>query len=260
MIPTHRLTLAVCLLASSCPALASQVLLVTKTQKLIAVSHEPDREWGLNDEICVYQDAREVACGRVVKVRDKAAIVRLDQKEASIAKGDSVRSRIMESNEKRENEFFLRSDVDPYEWFNLRNASIGMNWLSATFHLQQAIASNFSVGLEPVYILNQNAGNGKLEGMGILLTMNFYEDYMYNGFWAQAGGGWYFINGILGDAREEVRSVVFSLTAGWRWRFANNLNAGVAFGAQYLLKSPAEFDLGFSGFLPSAVVDFGFVF
>lgn len=253
--------IALLLLFAGSAAECAQVLLVTKNQKLVAISHEAGKEWAINDEICVYHDEREVACGRVVKVRTKAAIVRLDQREAEIVKGDTAKPRAEGSNEKLQNEFFVRSEFDPHEWFNLRNASLGVNWLSATFHLQQAIASNFAVGLQPVYLLQRPAGNGDLKGLGILLTMNFYERNIYNGFWAQAGGGWYFINGLLGGASEELRSIVLSLNAGWRWRFSSDVNIGLAAGAQYLLKTQfTSFDLGFGGFIPSVVLEIGYVF
>ena len=60
---------------------AATVLMVTKNQLSVAISHDPAGDWVVGDRVCVYANDLEVGCGNVVSISIKGAIVRIDRKK-----------------------------------------------------------------------------------------------------------------------------------------------------------------------------------
>lgn len=84
-----QLTLLVAVLLGGV-ALGAEVKRVGKDNKNIAISHDETRHWQAPDRVCILQQAKEIACGVVVKSAAKGAIVRLDRPSFDVLVGDKV--------------------------------------------------------------------------------------------------------------------------------------------------------------------------
>lgn len=241
-------------------ALGSRVLIVTSSQKMVGISNGEDHDWEINQNFCLFRSEKEIACGKVVKIKEKVAFGRVDRRTERIQKGDTAD--YMETGSKTsENRFFIRSEINPHEWFNVADITISSHWQGIGLNIQQSILPNFSMSIMPTMLLRQKVGNGELDGVALYLGINYYSNYLYSGFWGQVGVGFSLFNAYVGGSSERKTTPLAHLTAGWRWRFGSGFNFGVAGGVQYfLLTSMDNFDFGFSGFLPVAILDVGWIF
>ncbi|MCB0403533.1 MAG: hypothetical protein KDD51_02025 [Bdellovibrionales bacterium] len=248
------------LLIAGARAHASTVMLVTSSQKMIAISNGDDRSWAVNENFCIIQDEDEVACGKVVKTKDRAAFGRIDSRKSQIKKGSLVEFRETPTASE-EQRFFIRTEANPHEWFNLADLTISSHWQGLGLNIQQSILPNFSMSIMPTLIFRQRTALGQLDGFAIYLGLNYYGSYLYSGFWAQVGAGLSLYRGNVGASTERKTSPIAHTTLGWRWRFGSGFNFALAGGVQWFLFNQLDtLDLGFSGVLPVAIADIGWVF
>jgi hypothetical protein len=91
MTPVRFAKTSALLLLLSSATFASRVLKVDGPGKMAAISQNSEAPWRARDYACVVRDGREVACGVIVKVSSKGAILRFDYKSGNpIRSGDSV--------------------------------------------------------------------------------------------------------------------------------------------------------------------------
>lgn len=255
-----KLLLVFILLLAGAVANASTVVLVTSSQKMVAISNGDDRSWAVNEDFCIIQDEQEIACGKVVKTKDRAAFGRIDTRTSQIKKGATVEYRET-ATAKEEQRFFIRTEANPHEWFNLADLTISSHWQGIGLNIQQSILPNFSMSIMPTVIFRQQTSLGQIDGFAIYLGINYYGSYLYSGFWAQMGAGLSLYRGYVGANTERKTSPIAHTTLGWRWRFGSGFNFALAGGVQWFLFNRLDnFDLGFSGVLPIVIADVGWVF
>ncbi len=73
------------------PLFAAEVLKVDPRQSMAAISHDPSRNWKLKDYACVVRGDDELACGYVIKVGPKGAVIKFDYRaHHRVQRGDLV--------------------------------------------------------------------------------------------------------------------------------------------------------------------------
>lgn len=221
----------------------------------MAISHgfEP---WEVGDKVCVAEGEKEIACGSVIESGKRAAIVTLTKINDAIQIGTkvSLADAAVRSS-------FDRTQVDPLDWFDLRNISLGAMAKSSTFHFQQAFTPHMSLGFIPQYF-NGTLGNVEASGVGAFGSLNIYPLDLYDGPFVLLAAGVYILNGAdsLGNTDDTLAINGFGIV-GYRWAFVTNVNVGMGIGAQYFYDLVFNsFDTGFNGILPVFYFDWGFYF
>ncbi|MCB9255178.1 MAG: hypothetical protein H6617_10890 [Bdellovibrionaceae bacterium] len=79
------------LLVLSLPLFAAEVLKLGKKGKFAVISHGENVPWEVEDNICFYRGAVEIACGRVVRANSKAAVMKIVTQREAPKVGDEVR-------------------------------------------------------------------------------------------------------------------------------------------------------------------------
>ncbi len=89
---TFARAVCVSLILSSSLCFSAEVLMVGKDNKYLAVSKKDEGDWRAGEPACVMKDEKEIACGRITKVRGRGAVLELVQKVETPKKGDFVRA------------------------------------------------------------------------------------------------------------------------------------------------------------------------
>lgn len=218
----------------------------------VAHGYEP---WEVGEKVCVIENAKEVACGSVTESGKYAAIVTLTNVEDAIQVGSPV---ALANAQVRSS--FNRTQVDPLDWFDLRNVSLGAIAKSPTFHFQQAFAPHLSLGFIPQYF-NGTLGNVEAYGPGALGSLNIYPWDLYDGPFATLAAGVYLLNGARDGDEDNTIAINGMALAGYRWGFVTSVNVSISVGVQYFYDLQFnEFATDFGGTLPVFYFDWGFYF
>jgi hypothetical protein len=272
--------LSILLLAVCSGAHAAEVLRVGKDMTNIAVSHDTNRTWSVNDRVCILQHAREVGCGVVLKTTGKGAIVRLDAPSYDILAGDRVVSKFQSpaavaapvqkqravQQQAPQGAPLMNSVGDNAESeihnFNFSGGvGVGTSFFYPTISAQIAVAPTIAIGFTGTFFTYSNSSlvNTTLMAFGGMATVNYYSQEYFRGLWVQAGGGvtFFSVNGTYGS--ESASSLTGIATVGWRGYWDLGLNIGVGAGFQYT-STPVfnSITVNAAGFQPLLVLDVGF--
>jgi hypothetical protein len=258
-----KLTLIVVSLILSVACFGAEVLQVGSTQRVIAISHETFRKWTIGDNVCVIQVAKEVACGVVIRVSTKGAVLKLDNRNTDIVRGDMVRlvppttrkpaAVLLNSVEKDDN-------ARAYGFNVSAGISAGLNFFFPLIQLQRSIGPYFAIGLMPTYFKAAGA-DSSVSAFGGLLTANYYNHEYFRGLWAQLGGGILSLTVDNQGVTQKASTPIFLSTVGWRGYWDLGLNVGIAAGLQYI-QNPnfASVEIHSFGVQPLVLLDIGFNF
>ncbi len=261
-----RAYILVFLLAVPGPLFASEVLRVGKDALNFAITHDDSRQWKAKDRVCVLQRAREVACGVVVKVAVKGAIVRLDQPNYDILAGDRVVSKYQAVPGGQSAAAPLINSVPEAEDSDTHFANValggvaGTNFFYPVVNFQVAVAPTISLGLTGLFFNYSNELNTLL-AFGGMATVNYYSQEYFRGLWVQLGGGIAAISVSGASPPESATAFAGLATVGWRGYWDLGFNIGVGAGLQYL-GDPAFQNtvLTSAGIKPIVVLDVGLSF
>jgi hypothetical protein len=245
---------------------ASEVLRVGKDAFNFAITHDDSRQWKVKDRVCVLQRAREIACGSVVKVAVKGAIVRLDQPNYDILAGDRVVSKYQAEPSGKSAAAPLIDSVpesEESEWHVLNVALggvAGTNFFYPVVNFQVAVVPTVSLGLTGFFFNYSNELNTLL-AFGGMATVNYYSQEYFRGFWVQLGGGLAAISVSGASPPESATTFAGLATVGWRGYWDLGFNIGVGAGLQ-LIGDPALQNtvLTSAGLKPIVVLDIGLSF
>lgn len=248
---------------------AAEVLRVGSSQRVVAVSHDT-RRWAMGDRACFYQNNEEIVCGRVALSTASHAVVKLEEPNALIARGDKARlislqtetrrvessrkpAALIESNEKLE--------TPPTYLHNFSGGvTVGSGFYFPLLHFQRMVTEHIAIGLMPLYS-RVSADTGSISALGGYATINYYGNEFFHGLWFQGGAGVYLLSHESATKDEQATCPAFIATAGWRGYWDLGFNVGLAGGFQYL-RDPnfTSVKLSGSNLSPMLLVDIGFNF
>jgi hypothetical protein len=263
-----RLYLFVLLIICSPMGYAARVLRVLPGQTAFAISHDFNRTWSANDVVCVVRGTRELACGYVVKVGPRGALVKVNTRTGDIAPGDTVRissaAKLQRGPSSVANTSYGVSKTTPdYSDINLTaGVIVGSNYLVPVIHFDVAVANHFTLGLFGGYSTSTDPTTStSLNMIPIVASFAYYSDFAYSGFWAQLGLGIHLLSASSPGLNESAKSPTGIGTVGWRFHFRNGINLGLAVGGEYI-SLPTFQSLSFNFHNPQgvAMIDVGFNF
>lgn len=240
---------------------AAEVLKVASNNRLVAVSHDLTRRWQVNDKLCVVREGKEIACGVIIKVKEKFGILRLKEENNSIGRGDKVVANVPN----KAPSILVGSDTSstpvdldhsPFYLISL-GGTVGPNIAYPSLHLQRIVDPLFSIGLLPSY-LSIEASNKAFSSVSLLASFNFYPKEFFREFWIMGALGVAFMSTSLSNVEQQATVLQFLLTGGYRIQLGGGVLIGVGGGLQYL-KDPnfSGISIKGTGFKPIFTADIG---
>lgn len=123
--------------------------------------------------------------------------------------------------------------VSSPDWNFSGGVSAGFTFFFPMIHFQRLLSPYVALGIMPVYF-KSSASAASVGAYGGVLTINYYGNEYFRGFWLQVGGGLYQFSATDGTAEESSASAAFLTTVGWRGYWDLGLNVGVGAGLQYV--------------------------
>lgn len=244
-------------------ARAAEVLDVGADGKTAAITQSRDTaSFRMGEYLCVIDDEIDIACGPVIKVLAKGAIIRFDFVREAVSSGDKVvfgAPRVIASKEDAEaaqsEVLFRRRRIFAFDLS--AGALVGASYLFPFFHFQGMVTPRISVGIQPLF-MSSNATTPSLGAYGGFLTVNYYTSRYYRGFWFSAGVGGYFFSSPTSTRRAGVGAAIAHV--GYRVSLYRGLNVGLAVGGQYMERPRTTPTLGFAETQVTGMLDIGFAF
>ena len=255
------------ILTTSSLAQAAELLRIGKDNVNIAVSHDAARQWAPRDRACVLQHGREIACGTVVKVSPKGAIVRLDAANYDVLAGDRVtgkgkaQGRDMSSVETPAMNSVATHAADEALTLDLSvGAFMGLSFVAPSISLAYAFNPHWAVGISGFFFSKTSATNTNTStsSMGGLASIHYYSAGTFRGIWGQVGAGMTTFSTSTSGTLNESGAALFGLgTVGYRHHFSQGLNVGGGVGGQFYLDPgfATEGAIDSMGFAPIATLD-----
>ncbi len=139
------------------------------------------------------------------------------------------------------------------------NLSVGVSYIFPMFHFQHRLSDTFSLGIQSVLVDYLTPVGNKLRGYDGRLTVNYYQQSLYEGLWIQGAFGIALLSATNNVDTESLTLPTSSVLLGWRWKWESGLNFGFGAGAQYIFNAKTQnFNLDFSGVWPALTLDLGF--
>ena len=259
-----RLTLILVLLILSTRSYAAEVLFISESGKLVAVSHPNSRRWKITDYVCMLRNRRKLACGHVVKSLKPGAIIALSFQKETPNQGDrAIKTEIIweEPESKDRSPSSLNFDLHQVTDRMQRNylVSIGVVIASPIVNFEAAISPNLTLGLFGTTLSTSILGAAQT-GYGGMISFNYYFNEPFTGPTIQLAGGMYYATAILNETSSSFPAFSSRVVAGHRWRWEEtSLHVGVGVSYFYMrqntvVTSNQDF------ILPVVQFDFGTIF
>lgn len=201
---------------------------------------EPD------DPVCVYVDGVKVVCGDVFRVAGKGIVV-------FVLQGDY---RFLRDGQKVE---VRRQFATPKS----RSVVAGADYLFPYVHFQQLVKPNLAYGFIGEGVIFKK-DDFKMKGIIAMLSLSYYGGPLMTGAWLMAAGGIHIVNlqpaSAEGEAsRDGITSLLAQLNVGWRFRLGS-VTVGLGVGGKYFMAPNLHPITYYNGFLPSGILDIGYIF
>ncbi len=244
----------------------SEVQKYDKRRDRIAISDDPNHPWAKKDQTCVYRHNRALACGKVIAVGIKGAVVQLQPHAASLKAGDEVRYIPPDKNipqitdEQLETEHIL--EAKPFTYNAALGYSLSLDLRYPIGHFYWSVSPLIAIGIQPAYLKVGGSNDASsLKGFGALLTVNYFSQEYFRGLWAQLGSGFYRLSATNGTLEEKINAPMLTVTGGWREDWAHGLNLGASLGLRFLSPlSGTITEVKYSTIHVIALVEIGFSF
>jgi len=223
--------------------LADTVVQTDPKRKIVAVIFSEEKTFEIDQQVCLRVDDVNLACGDILKLGGRGAMVYVYYGMENIAPGRTVNVMVGQS--------MPRS----------RALLAGVNYRMPQISFQQLFYPRWAYGLFTEGIILRN-GAASLKGFGAMMTVNYYSSGVFKGFWAMLGTGLYIANfesGVAGAGRDGICSLITQANIGWRFRLSD-LTLGFGVGGQYFLDKTSQAAIGNGGILPIVLLDLGFVY
>lgn len=246
----------------------AEVLKVDKRRDRLAISDDPKRQWARRDNICVFRVGRPIACGKVIAIGVRGAIAQLTPHTSPVKPGDEVRHydpdrKLPEiSDDQLSSEGMI--DSKPYSYNISAGFNLSLDIKFPTLHFYWIVSPTIAVGLQGGYVkYTGSVVTSTLTGYGGVLTVDYFSQEFFRGFWGQFATGFYHLTAkqasVAADATGNMPWVSF--IGGWREDWAHGLNVGAAIGARWLSPiSDVYSDVKYNSIYPMALVEIGLSF
>lgn len=246
---------------------AAQVVRVLPNQTAFAVTLDSTHTWIPNDVVCVTRGRQELACGYVVKVGPKGALVRVSSRVGEIAPGDTARmaspTKIKRNPSSVTSSYGVAKTTPNYSDINLTaGLLLGSHYLIPAVHFDVAISDHFSLGVLGGFSNSTDpTTTTSLSMVPIIASVSYFSDYAFSGIWVQLGAGIHLLSAQSPGINESANSLTALGTVGYRYHFRNGINIGGAVGGEYI-SLPQFQSLTFNFPNPQAIIlfDLGFNF
>lgn len=271
---------------------SSQVIQVSEGNSLVAVSHQSDARYKLQDYLCVMDDGEETACGTVIFVNRRGALIQLRSARHAPEAGQPVDYARHSALPKEDEpcQFLSDAAMDDYVAFyrvlaaNPHEGALSIEWqperdrstVDSVIYIgtnvqNPEIAAEFAIQKHTSISIGGSLASFSTQGFGIpkridatlfgvFIGSNYYSRALYDGFWLHIGMGYY--NGDIAYRQYLETKALFSarILAGWRW-LSQDYVWGFGVGAQYFLSdASAKIPEDIEFLMPSAQVHFGWTF
>ncbi len=136
----------------------------------------------------------------------------------------------------------------------------GFSYIIPVAQIQYAPWRKWAFGIQPVFLSATSSGTAQ-KATGGLITVDYSLGRgPFLGFYAQAGGGVYWLSATKNGLEESSRRTVLSSALGYRAISKFDLNIGARLGFQYLFESSSLRLFDFKGFQPLLLVDISYSF
>jgi len=243
---------------------AAEIIKFTKGEtSFLAVAKDQNHKVEMNQNLCVYQKKKQLACGLVIRFTEKGYILALDDiaPKAVLEAGMRIEVRKMNRSTAAQSS---RLDIvkTSYEVENNYKGLLGGLALFSPFvRFEQVLLPWLNLGLMPTFLLGQSSGTGSLSGLGVFATTSVYPLEPFNQLFGIGGLGGFFATAKTDTLSESIVTAGAFLAAGWRVKFGEIGTAGVALGGQYHLLPGNSVLIGqVGGFSPYFSIDAGIIF
>jgi len=253
-------------------AYANRVLSVTSNEEQVTVTNEArGTRWQLNEPLCLFQGARELACGFVGALTEKQIVVKVEAREYKVLPGSIVTLR----REGRNVSAIPGTAAERSEMALARRRPTvdvalgpvaGLNYVFPLVpSIQFALDRKLTFGVDVRYSNFCAAGVTGATCLGFMATLNYYyTQYAFKGVFFSVGGGLYSMKLENGAVTEKISPLAFQGLAGWRGRprWAFPVDVMIAGGFQYVMADTATITLrdNFKGILPVLSLSLGYSF
>lgn len=246
--------------------LKGEVLKVDKRRDRISISDAPNHTWSRKDTVCVQRETRTLACGKVIAVGIKGAVVQLTSHSAMVKPGDEATFIPPDSNVPQITDEQLSSEElmeeRPYKFNVALGYTLSLDFFYPVAHFYWNVSPKIAIGLMPAYLSKTgDTVTDTVKGYGGQLTVNYCADGFFRGFWVHFGTGFYRLEASNGALTETLNAPVVTTLIGWREDWAHGLNVGAGLGGRFL--SPLSgliTGVSYRSLYPMALVEVGFSF
>lgn len=246
------------------------VVVRTWPNGLVGFTKDTRTAWGINDYFCATDSPALgeprppglpwVACGQVIRLTQRGFIVSIAGSARRLKIGDRLDLDRVNQDTYYASGLIATQYLDPRDPLSQRALYVGMDLLSPFLVFEQGITRSFAAGFMPKFLV-KDAGNGTLRENAYYLTMNYFSDRLFDGFWAMLGIGYYFARARVGTDSNKLNSFAMNSVVGWRFRWDIKLTLGIGVGGEYVFRHElSDVKLGWSGFLPLGIFQLGYAF
>lgn len=246
----------------------AQVLKFDKRRHRASISDDPYHTWQRKDSVCIFRGTRAMACGKVIAVGIKGAVVQITQhtSQGAVKPGDEARYYEPEKKMPEITDEELASETlmegKPYSYNIDVGYNLSLNIMHPIVGFYWCVAPEIAVGLMPTYISKTGTTvDSKLSGFGGMLTASYFGDEYFRGLWLMLGSGFYHLSATNGTLTEATNYPVVQFTVGWREDWAHGLNVAAALGGRFLSPLSADMpEISYPSLAPIALIQVGISF
>lgn len=258
-----RYLFAILLLVAPLAPAAEIIRFTPGETNFLAIAKDKSFTVDLNQNLCLYQQKKQVACGIVIRYSEKGYILALDSidPDAQLGPGNRVEIRRAGRNTAAQSSKLDIVQTSYETETTLKTVLGGLNILSPFARFEQQLLSWLNLGVMPTYLLNVSSGEGSLSGFGVFATASAYPMEPLNKLWGMCGLGGFFATGKANGVSDSLLIAGGFASAGWRLRFGDNMTAAAGVGAQtYVIPTTSVVSSSLGGVAPFVTLDFGLIF
>lgn len=246
----------------------STVTKFDKRRHRVSISDDPYHTWQRKDSVCIFRGTRAMACGKVIAVGIKGAVVQITQHSSAgaVKPGDEARYFEPEKKMPEITDEELASETlmegKPYSYNITLGYNLSLDIMYPIIHFYWSVSPEIAIGLSPGYISKTGSTpDSKLSGYGGMLTASYFGDEYFRGMWLMLGSGFYHMTASNASITEQSNYPLLQFTVGWREDWAHGLNVAAAIGGRFLSPLNATIpEVAYPSLHPIALLEVGISF
>ncbi len=242
-----------------------QAITVAKASKnAMAIGSDPEKAYTLNEAVCAVRGDLKIACGRIAKITDNGAIVRLSVVKGQVEIGDEV-IRMGErktASKSQMKESMKRIEIAPKNALGggiIGGTGGGASYVFAVMSYERTLSQKFSFRFEPTYFVAPGDGF-TITALGAKIGLSYDSIEAFKGAWASVGVGYYSMVMETNGTKTHASVPVGTGLLGYRFRLGKIISLALGVGAQYLPLTDLNLLTPPSNVLPVGMGALAFVF